>query len=220
MRETTPWPVGGGGSESPDGAPWHRQTHPHMHEERVAADRNALTTPTAGVIALAAKARCNGAPLSETKVKAALAARFSVHSARNFIPEQLEVYTVSRSAANKDIPIKQISPNTVGQIDGRKPARSAGDFLTPTEGVIALAAKARCNGAPLSETKVKAALAARFSVHSARNFIPEQLEVYTVSPSAPNSDIPIKQLSPEHVGTDRTAEKPVFMRESEKIERF
>jgi hypothetical protein len=38
----------------------------------------------------------NGAPLSETKVKADLASRFSVHSARNFIPEQSESYTVSR----------------------------------------------------------------------------------------------------------------------------
>ena len=32
------------------------------------------------------------APLSETKVKADLASRFSVRSARNFIPEQSETY--------------------------------------------------------------------------------------------------------------------------------
>ena len=40
--------------------------------------------------------------------------------------------------------------------------------------------------APLSETKVKADLASRFSVRSARKFIPEQSESYTVSPSAAN----------------------------------
>ena len=47
-------------------------------------------------------------------------------------------------------------------------------------------ANARCNGAPLSKTKMKADLASRFSVRSARNFIPEQSESYTVSPSAAN----------------------------------
>ena len=47
-------------------------------------------------------------------------------------------------------------------------------------------ANARCNGAPLSKTKMKADLASRFSARSARNFIPEQSESYTVSPSAAN----------------------------------
>ena len=39
--------------------------------------------------------------------------------ARKFIPEQSENLHLSRSAANLNIPIKQLSPNTVGQIDGR-----------------------------------------------------------------------------------------------------
>ena len=43
-----------------------------------------------------------------------------------------------------------------------------------------------CNGAPLSETKVKADSASRFSARRARNFIPKQSESYTVSPSAAN----------------------------------
>ena len=69
-----------------------------------ADDRNALATPTAGGAIhsqptrcrrsrSAWRGRCNGAPLSETKVKADLASRFSVRSARKFIPEQSESYT-------------------------------------------------------------------------------------------------------------------------------
>ena len=42
----------------------------------------------------------NGASLSETKVKADLASRFSARSARKSILEQSENYTVSLSAAN------------------------------------------------------------------------------------------------------------------------
>ena len=71
-----------------------------------ADDRNALATPTAGGMLWPANARCNGAPLSKTKMKADLASRFSARSARNFIPEQSESYTVSPSATNSDIPIK------------------------------------------------------------------------------------------------------------------
>jgi hypothetical protein len=63
-----------------------------------ADDRDALATPTAGGIALAGSG--DGAPLSKPKMKADLASRFSVRSARNFIPEQSESYTVSPSAAN------------------------------------------------------------------------------------------------------------------------
>ena len=51
-----------------------------------------LSQNTADAMPVPANARCNGAPLSETKVKADLASRFSVRSARNFIPEQPETY--------------------------------------------------------------------------------------------------------------------------------
>ena len=45
----------------------------------------------------------------------------AIHSgARKSIPEQSENLHLSRSAANSDIPIKQLSPNTLGQIDGGK----------------------------------------------------------------------------------------------------
>ena len=83
-------------------------------------DRNALATTAGGIvlavcictlkpilaatsarsISLPRPAIVNGAPLSETKVKAGLAARFSTRSARKSILEQSENYTVSSSAAN------------------------------------------------------------------------------------------------------------------------
>ena len=101
-----------------------------------ADDRNALATTAGGIvlavcrctlkpilaatpahsISLPRPATVNGAPLSETKVKADLASRLSVRSARHSSPSS----HLSRSAANSDIPIKQLSPNTVGQIDGDK----------------------------------------------------------------------------------------------------
>ena len=62
-------------------------------------------------------------------------------------------------------------------------------------------ANARCNGAPLSKTKMKADLASRFSVRSARNFIPEHSESYTVSPSATHSAGRFKQGSIVGVGS-------------------
>ena len=73
-----------------------------------ADDRNGLATPTAAVQfnrsrrdadaldRLSTPATVNGAPLSETKVKAALVpAAPAIH-----VPEQLESYTASRSATN------------------------------------------------------------------------------------------------------------------------
>ena len=70
-----------------------------------ADDRNGLATPIARgcnsiaadatparSIGLVSPATVNGAPLSETKVKADLALRFSVHSARKSILEQSETY--------------------------------------------------------------------------------------------------------------------------------
>jgi hypothetical protein len=59
------------------------------------------------------------------QMTADLAARFSARSARKFIPEQSENLHLSRSAANSDIPIKQLSPNTLGQIDSLLRARTA-----------------------------------------------------------------------------------------------
>ena len=73
-----------------------------------------LAATPARSISLPRPAIANGAPLSETKVKADLASRLSVRSARHSSPSS----HLSRSAANSDIPIKQLSPNTVGQIDG------------------------------------------------------------------------------------------------------
>ena len=84
---------------------------------RQADDRNALATTAGGIVLavcictlkpiLAATparsislASVNGASLSETKVKADLAPRFSARSARKSILEQSENYTVSLSAAN------------------------------------------------------------------------------------------------------------------------
>ena len=45
---------------------------------------------------------------------------------------------------------------------------------------------ARCNGAPLSETNMKDDLGLALSVSRRAQFIPEQSENYTVSPSAAN----------------------------------
>ena len=62
------------------------------------SDRNGLASPTAAVQFNRSRRdavrqmQVQGAPLSETKVKADLASRFSVRSARNFIPEQSETY--------------------------------------------------------------------------------------------------------------------------------
>ena len=77
-----------------------------------ADDRNALATTAGGAIqsqrtrrparsiGLVSPATVNGAPLSETKVKADLAARFSNPQRSQFIPEPSETYTVSPSATN------------------------------------------------------------------------------------------------------------------------
>jgi len=69
-------------------------------------------------ISLARPATVNGAPLSETKVKADFGLALQCPGARKFIPEQVGNLHLSRSAANSDVPIKQLSPNTLGQIDG------------------------------------------------------------------------------------------------------
>ena len=85
-----------------------------------ADDRNALATTAGGIvlavcictlkpilaatpvrsISLPRPATVNGAPLSETKMKAGLAARFSTRSARNSSPSNLKVTPCHRSAAN------------------------------------------------------------------------------------------------------------------------
>ena len=59
----------------------------------------------ARAISLASPATVNGTPPSETNMRADLASRFSVRSPQ-FISEQSENYTVSRSAANSDILLK------------------------------------------------------------------------------------------------------------------
>ena len=146
-----------------------------------------LAATPARSISLPRPAIANGAPLSETKVKADLASRLSVRSARHSSPSS----HLSRSAANSDIPIKQLSPNTVGQIDGVY-SRDAPSFY-------------------LSETKVKADLASRLSVRSARHSSPSsRLLSVTICREFRHSDQTIKS---EHGGTDRRrlfARRPVL----------
>ena len=180
-------------------------------------------------------ASVNGASLSETKVKADLAPRFSTRSARNSSPSSREVtpVTICRELSDSDQIIKSehggTDPRLKKQNDLAAPVKPPNDprpvqhggrvgvpqtclfapgddrnALATTAGGIVLAvcictlkpiwaatparsiSLASVNGASLSETKVKADLAPRFSARSARKSILEQSENYTVSRSAAN----------------------------------
>ena len=80
---------------------------------------------------------------------------------------------VGRSARGQ-IPPLGTGP-TPTHMDGR--GTLAGSKPSPAR-AISLASRVTVNGTPLSETNTRADLASRFSVRSAHNFIPEQLEVY------------------------------------------
>ena len=77
-----------------------------------------LAATPARSISLATPETVNGAPGNENEGRLGLA--LSKSQRPQLIPEQSESYTVPPSAANSDIPIKQLSPNTLGQIDGGK----------------------------------------------------------------------------------------------------
>ena len=74
-----------------------RDCFPAVHQMHLEAD---LAATPARSISLPRPATVNGAPLSETKVKADWPRAFSPRSARKFVAEHSETYTVSRSAAN------------------------------------------------------------------------------------------------------------------------
>ena len=100
MRETTPRPssVGGGSVYAEDAAFVCASRRPQRASDANCRRCNSIAADAmpARSIGLVSPATVNGAPLSETKVKAALVpAAPAVH-----VPEQLESYTASRSATN------------------------------------------------------------------------------------------------------------------------
>ena len=173
----------------------------------------------------AARGRSPGSPRQH-----GVASRFNVrtpaiHSgARKFIPEQSENLHLSRSAANEDIPIKQLSPNTLGQIDGGKTATFCAreNLLHPQMttrpvqqglGSQSLEGVAVDGCALQSRDTAPHGVASRFNVgapaiHSgARKFVPDavgKVTSVTICRELRHSDQTIKS---EHVGTDRRREK-------------
>ena len=111
-REPSPaCPTGGWGRNAGRPIHLHEQTIANGWTLRPNVDRDAGALDQCATVQ-----RC--AALG-TKVKADFAPRSSAGRARNFIPKQSESYTVSRSAANSDIPINSLSSITVGRIDLR-----------------------------------------------------------------------------------------------------
>ena len=142
-----------------------------------ADDRNGLATPTAGGAIQSQPTRrrpargprrCNGARLSETKVKADLAC--ARHHPR--------LVRLGGGSA---------WPQTPGLF---APADDRNGLATPTAGGAIQSQPTRrrpargprrCNGARLSETKVKADLASRFSTRSARHLPPSSRKLTSVT---------------------------------------